>query len=186
VSDPTQVADAWAAVERWGTLDILITAAAVLGPVAAVVDCPPEAWDRVFAVNVRGTYLAARHAVPLMRANGRGSIVTISSAGGLIATPALGPYGGSKAAVIQITRSLAVAHAGDDIRANCVCPGPIDTPMLQERLVDPRDIDRVRARVRLGRFGTPEEIAEAVLFFASDAASFTTGATLLVDGGELA
>jgi NAD(P)-dependent dehydrogenase (short-subunit alcohol dehydrogenase family) len=121
-----------------------------------------------------------------MRANGRGSIVTISSAGGLIATPALGPYGGSKAAVIQITRSLAVAHAADNIRANCVCPGPVDTPMLQERLVDSRDVEKVRTRVRLNRFGKPEEIVEAILFFASDAASFATGAALLVDGGELA
>jgi NAD(P)-dependent dehydrogenase (short-subunit alcohol dehydrogenase family) len=186
VSDPTQVAAAWSTIGRWGALDILITAAAVLGPVAGVVDCPPDAWDRVFAINVRGTYLAARHAVPLMRANGRGSIVTISSAGGLIATPALGPYGGSKAAVIQITRSLAVAHSADNIRANCVCPGPVDTPMLQERLVDPRDVETVQARVRLNRFGTPDEIAEAILFFASDAASFATGAALLVDGGELA
>jgi NAD(P)-dependent dehydrogenase (short-subunit alcohol dehydrogenase family) len=186
VSDPAQVAAAWSTIGRWGALDILITAAAVLGPVAGVVDCPPDAWDRVFAVNVRGTYLAVRHAVPLMRANGRGSIVTVSSAGGMIATPALGPYGGSKAAVIQITRSLAVAHAADNIRANCVCPGPIDTPMLQERLVDPRDIEHVRTRVRLDRFGTPEEIAEAILFFASEAASFATGAALLVDGGELA
>jgi NAD(P)-dependent dehydrogenase (short-subunit alcohol dehydrogenase family) len=186
ISDPRQVAAAWSTIDRWGALDVLITAAAVLGPVTGVIDCPPDAWDRVFAINVRGTYLAARHAVPLMRANGRGSIVTISSAGGLIATPALGPYGGSKAAVIQITRSLAVAHAADNIRANCVCPGPVDTPMLRERLVDSRDVEKVRTRVRLNRFGKPEEIVEAILFFASDAASFATGAALLVDGGELA
>ena len=186
VSDSTQVAAAWTTIESWSGLDILVTAAAVLGPVTSVVDCPPEVWDEVFATNVRGTYLAVRHAVPMMRKNGRGAIVTISSAGGLIATPALGPYGGSKAAVIQITRSLAVAHARENIRVNCVCPGPIDTPMLQERLVDPRDVDTVRSRVRLNRFGTPREVAEAVLFLASDAASFATGAMLLVDGGELA
>src|SRR6185436_18271696 len=100
------------------------------------------------ATNVRGTYLAVRHSIPLMRRSGGGSIVTISSAGGLIATPALPPYGASKAAVIQLTRSLAVAHAPDNIRVNCVCPGPIDTPMLQERLVDPRDADVVRGRTR--------------------------------------
>jgi len=186
VSDPDEMARAWTAIDAWNGLDILVTAAAILGPVGGVVDCTPDVWDRVFAVNVRGTYLAVRHAVPLMRRSGGGSIVTVSSAGGMIATPALGPYGGSKAAVIQITRSLAVAHAADRIRANCVCPGPIDTPMLRERLVDPDDIERVRGRVRLERFGTPIEAAEAVLYFASDASGFSTGATLLVDGGELA
>ena len=186
VADPAQVAAAWANINAWGTLDILVTAAAILGPVGGIVDCEPAVWDRVFAVNVRGTYLAARHAIPLMRENGGGSIVTISSAGGIIGTPALAPYGGAKAAVIQITRSIAIAHAPDNIRANCVCPGPIDTPMLQERLVTAHDADRVRARTRMKRFGTAQEVAEAVLFFASRSAAFTTGATLLVDGGELA
>ena len=186
ISDPAQVAQAWARLESWSTLDILVTAAAVLGPVAGIVDCDPAEWDKVFAINVRGTYLALRHAIPLMRRSGGGAIVTISSAGGMISTPALAPYGGSKAAVIQITRSVAVAHARDNIRANCVCPGPIDTPMLQERLIDPRDADMVRGRTEMKRFGTPQEAAEAVLFFASASASFITGASLLVDGGELA
>jgi NAD(P)-dependent dehydrogenase (short-subunit alcohol dehydrogenase family) len=186
VSDVSAVADAWRTIAGWGALDVLVTAAAVLGPVASVVDCEPDVWDHVFGINVRGTYLAARHAVPLMRLTGRGAIVTVSSAGGVIGTPALGPYGGSKAAVIQMTRSLAIAHAAEGIRVNSGCPGPIDTPMLQERLVDPRDVARVRDRVRLGRFGTPQEVAEAVLFLASDAASFITGTSLLVDGGELA
>ena len=186
VADAAQVEAAWAQLARLGGLDVLVTAAAVLGPVAGVVECEPDVWDRVFAINVKGTYLAVRQAVPMMRQSGGGAIVTISSAGGIIGTPALGPYGGAKAAVIQITRSIAIAHAPDHIRANCVCPGPIDTPMLQERLIDPRDIERVRGRVRLGRFGAPQEVAEAVLFFASDAASFITGAALLVDGGELA
>jgi NAD(P)-dependent dehydrogenase (short-subunit alcohol dehydrogenase family) len=186
VSDPVQVASAWQALDSWNGLDILVTAAAVLGPVGGIVDFEPDVWDSVFATNVRGTYLAVRHSIPLMRRSGGGSIVTISSAGGLIATPALPPYGASKAAVIQLTRSLAVAHAPDNIRVNCVCPGPIDTPMLQERLVDPKDADLVRSRTRMKRFGQPREVAEAVLFFASESASFATGATLLVDGGELA
>lgn len=192
VSDPEGVAAAFAAagVEA---LDILVTAAGIIGPAVPVADCEPDDWDRVFAINVRGTYLAVRHAVPLMRARGAGAIVTFGSTAGLAGSPVLGPYGASKGAVVMMTRGLALQHAADRIRANCVCPGSIETPMLDATFAaagDPAAAEARRATFRakhpLGRFGEANEVAEAALFLASDAASFITGVALPVDGGRLA
>lgn len=192
VSDPESVADAFASAAL-DALDILVTAAGIIGPAVPVADCEPEDWDRVFAINVRGTYLAVRHAVPLMRARGSGAIVTFGSTAGLAGSPVLGPYGASKGAVVMMTRGLALQHAADRIRANCVCPGSIETPMLDATFAaagDPAAAEARRAVFRakhpLGRFGEADEVAEAALFLASDAASFITGVALPVDGGRLA
>jgi NAD(P)-dependent dehydrogenase (short-subunit alcohol dehydrogenase family) len=190
VSEVAAVAAVWSRVAAWGGLDVLVTAAGILGPAVDVASCAPEDWDRVFAVNVRGTYLAFHHGVPLLRAAGGGAIVAFSSTAGLAASATLGPYSASKGAIIMMVKSAAVAHAMENIRVNAVCPGSIDTPMLEANLAAGNDRDArtalFRARHPMNRFGRPEEVAAAVLFLASDEASYMTGVCLPVDGGRLA
>jgi NAD(P)-dependent dehydrogenase (short-subunit alcohol dehydrogenase family) len=193
VADASDVARAFAASGLDAGLDVLVTAAGVLGPAVSVAACEPAEFDRVFAVNVRGTYLAVRHAVPLLRLRGGGAIVTFASTAGLAGSATLGPYSASKGAVVLMTRSLALAHAGENIRVNCVCPGSIETAMLDATFAAAGDAAAVAARRAafrnrhpLGRFGVPDEVAQTVLFLASDAAAFITGVALPVDGGRLA
>jgi NAD(P)-dependent dehydrogenase (short-subunit alcohol dehydrogenase family) len=193
VSDPAQVDAAWAEIGGRGGIDILVTAAGILGPACGVADCEPADWDRVFAVNVRGTYLAVRAGVKLLRQRGGGAIVTFGSTAGLTGSVTLGPYCASKGAVVLMSRSLALSLASDSIRVNCVCPGAIETPMLEATFASAGDAAAraarevaFRARHPLGRFGKPNEVAEAVLFLASDAASFMTGVAMPVDGGRMA
>src|SRR5262249_7402874 len=112
------------------SIDILVTSAGILGPTGSPADCDVAAWDRLYAVNVRGTFLAVRQAVPMMRKAGKGAIVTIGSTAGLAGSATLGSYSSTKGAVVMLTRSLALSHAADNIRVNCVCPGSIETDML--------------------------------------------------------
>ena len=186
------VADAagWDALDP-GTPDILICAAGMLGPAVPIPDCTPEDWDRVFAVNVRGTYLAARRVLPAMRRPG--AIVNFASTAGLGGSAVLGPYSASKGAVVMLTKSLALDLATKGVRVNCVCPGAIETPMLEATYPAAGDAAAQAARIQvwrqrhpMRRFGTAAEVAEAVLYLASDAAGFTTGVALPVDGGRLA
>jgi NAD(P)-dependent dehydrogenase (short-subunit alcohol dehydrogenase family) len=193
VADATQTDAAWADIGGRGGIDVLITAAGILGPACNVAECEPAEWDNLFAVNVRGTYLAVRAAVPLMRRRGGGAIVTFGSTAGLAGSPILGPYSASKGAVVLMSRSLAVSLAADNIRVNCVCPGSIETPMLKATFAAAGDAAAraaraaaFRARHPIGRFGKPDEVAAAVLFLASDEASFMTGVAMPVDGGRLA
>ncbi len=183
-------AEAWDALDA-GTPDILICAAGILGPAVPIWECPPEAWDEIFAVNVRGTYLAARKIVPLMRKPG--AIVNFASTAGIAGSAVLGPYSASKGAVLMLTKSLALGLATQDVRVNCVCPGSIETPMLTQTFAAAGDAaaqsaraEAYRQRHPMQRFGRPEEVAEAVLYLASDAAGFVTGVALPVDGGRLA
>ena len=191
VSDEAGVEAAFAGLAAPG-LDILIVAAGVLGPTVSVADCAPEDWDRVFAVNVRGAYLTIRAAMPLLRAR-RGCVVTFGSTAGLAGSATLGPYSASKGAVVLMTRSLALAHAAEGVRVNCVCPGSIETPMLEQVFASAGGPEEAEARRRLyasrhplGRFGEAQEVAEVALFLASDAASYMTGVAVPVDGGRLA
>jgi len=193
VSQAKDVDSAWKDIGGRGGIDVLITAAGILGPACGVADCEPDDWDNVFAVNVRGTYLAVRGAVPLMRRRGGGAIVTFGSTAGLAGSQILGPYSASKGAVVLMTRSLAHSLAPDHIRANCVCPGSIETPMLEATFASAGDAAArtaraaaMKARHPVGRFGKPDEVAAAVLFLASDEASFMTGVAMPVDGGRLA
>ena len=179
--------------ESCEAVDVLINAAGILGPAVSVADCGEADWDRVFAVNVKGSYLMVRHILPLMRKAGGGAIVNYASTAGLAGSATLGPYSASKGAVVMMTRSLALAHAGEKIRVNCVCPGSIETPMLDATFASAGGAEaqeerrrQFRARHPLLRFGRPEEVTEAVLYLASDRASFTTGVALPVDGGRLA
>ncbi|WP_043359449.1 SDR family NAD(P)-dependent oxidoreductase [Belnapia sp. F-4-1] len=194
--DASSAADVGAAVAQaaiLGPLRLLVTAAGMLGPVRPVTEVEEAEWDRLFAVNVKGTWLAARAAFPLMREAGGGAMVAFSSAAGLVGSPTMPAYSASKGAVVLLTRSLAVAHAPEGIRVNCVCPGSIETPMLEETFASAGDSAAraareavFRARHPLGRFGRADEVADAVLFLLSAEAGFVTGVALPVDGGRLA
>jgi NAD(P)-dependent dehydrogenase (short-subunit alcohol dehydrogenase family) len=170
---------------RFGRLDVVVNSAGVAGggPVHLVSD---EEWSRVIDVNLTGTFNVCRQALPIMMRQGAGSIVNIASIEGLEATEGGSAYNASKAAVVLLTRNMAMDYARKGIRANTVCPGFIETPLLEQVLSMP-GLEDFRRRVtdahQLGRLGKPEEIANAVLFLASDEASFVTGHSLVVDGG---
>lgn len=168
----------------WGSPQILVTCAGIIGT-ARLLELSEEEWDRVLAVNLKGTFLCVQRAVAGMSRLGDGRIVTIASdtgkrGGGRIATS---HYAASKAGVIAFTRSVARELAGGTIRINCICPGPTDTPMHAS--LSPQLREQVARGIPLGRLARPEEIAAAVVFLVSDMASFIYGETLSVDGGVL-
>lgn len=169
-----------------GRLDILVCAAGI-NIRRELPDMTGAEWDNLLAVNLKGVFLCCRAAIPLMRSGGGGSIVTVASDLGLVAARRAAAYGASKGGVIQLTRGIALDHARDGIRANCVCPGPVDTPMLRggyETEAAMREaLQRAAGHTILGRLGHPEEIANVIAFLASEEASFMTGAVVPVDGG---
>jgi 2-keto-3-deoxy-L-fuconate dehydrogenase len=177
VRDETQVA----AVAR--DVDVLVNVAGI-GSTATAPETPLEVWEDVFAVNARGTFLCCKHVIPTMVARGGGSIVNIASVAAMVGLRNRAAYCASKGAVVSLTRALAVDHVNDGIRVNVVCPGTVDSPWVR-RLVEEtgESLAELTARQPLGRLGTPEEIAEAVAYLASDAASFVTGSVLVIDGG---
>jgi NAD(P)-dependent dehydrogenase (short-subunit alcohol dehydrogenase family) len=173
-----------AAERRFGRLDILINNAGIGGPSSRVEDTAAEAWDRVMAVNAKGVFLGTKAAVPAMRRAGGGSIVNIASQLGLVGFDDSTPqYTASKGAVRLLTKTTALQYAREGIRCNSVHPGPIVTPMTEFRRADPAIRERMVARIPLGRYGEAEEVAYAVLYLASDEASFVTGSELVIDGG---
>jgi meso-butanediol dehydrogenase / (S,S)-butanediol dehydrogenase / diacetyl reductase len=173
------------AVRELGGLDVLMTAAGVLG-FGSVVDTEPDAWNRVIGVNLTGTYLCARAAIPRMAERGGGSIVTVSSSTGAHdAAPGTAAYVASKGGVAMLTKAISVDHARQGIRANAIAPGPTDTPMLGS-VMTPEELRAFGEAMPVGRLAQPEELAAAALFLASDEASYVTGAVLAVDGGQTA
>lgn len=176
------------ALKLYGRVDVALLNAGVEGHVGPIVETPLESFDRVMAVNVRGVWLGLAALMPAMKAHG-GSIIITSSTGGLKGTPLLAPYGASKHAVIGLMKSAAVEGAPDRIRVNTVNPGPIETRMIRsiESGRDAGEDGAARragvARIPLRRYGQAAEVAAMMLFLASDAASFCTGATYQVDGG---
>ena len=191
--DVTRAADCQRLVERaireFGRIDILFNNAGITRR-ATVLDLSEEDWDRVMAVNVKSIYLLSREVIPHMQKAGGGTIINTASGWGLVGGAKAAVYCASKGAAVLLTKAMAVDHGEQNIRVNCVCPGDTDTGMLREeahQLGEENSRFLAEAAKRpLGRVGTPEEIAQAALYLASDAASFVTGTALVVDGGGLA
>lgn len=187
VSKPEDVeAAVEAAVDTYGGLDVLHNNVGVaLG--ASVVDTTEELWGRVLDVNLGGVYRGCKYAIPHMIRNGGGSIVNSSSVQALRGLKGWAAYAASKGGIISLTQQVALEYAPHGIRVNCIAPGTILTPMnsqVFEEAEDPEALKETWNRMHpLGRFGQPEEVAEAVLFLAADSSSFITGQTLVVDGG---
>jgi NAD(P)-dependent dehydrogenase (short-subunit alcohol dehydrogenase family) len=176
-------------VEQWGGLDILFNNAGIIRR-ATVLETTEEEWDRVMAVNVKSIFLLSKYAIPIMAQAGGGVIINTASGWGLVGGREAASYCASKGAVVNLTRALALDHGPQNIRVNCICPGDTDTPMLWDEAQQlgeaEQDFMASAADRPLQRVGAPEDIAQGVLYLASDASAFVTGASLVVDGGGLA
>jgi cyclopentanol dehydrogenase len=174
------------AIERFGKLDILVNNAGIIVQ-STIEDMTVELWDKVMDVNAKGVFLGTKTAIPYMKAAGGGSIVNISSISGIVGQDNVNAgYNASKGAVRIFTKAAAVQYAKENIRVNSIHPGPIATPMTAEGRADPERVALTAERTPLGRYGEPEEVANAVLFLASDEASYVTGSEIVVDGGYTA
>ena len=193
VSDVSKEEDCKEAVDftlnKYGKIDILFNNAGVLHA-ALTHETDTETWDRLFNINVKGTYLMSKYAIPHMLENGYGCIVNNSSIAGLKGIPGISAYNSTKGAVTQLTRSMALDYAKQGIRVNAICPGTIETPMvdgLLDKMPDRGGAEELfKSFHPMGRFGTADEIAHSVLFLCDDNIQFMTGSMLSVDGGWVA
>lgn len=175
-----------AAMDAYGAFDILVNNAATNPTMGPAISCPPEIFDKIYEVNIKGYYYATQKACQLwVDSDRKGSIINIASVAGLRPAPMLGPYSVSKAAVIGLTRVFARELAGAGIRINAIAPGLVETKFAAALIDNPDVYKLALAGIPLGRHGQPEEIAGAVLYLASDMSSFVTGETLVVDGGAM-
>jgi NAD(P)-dependent dehydrogenase (short-subunit alcohol dehydrogenase family) len=176
-------------VSTFHGLDILFNSAGIIRR-ATVLDLEEAEWDRVMAVNVKSVFLLSKYALPVLAEAGGGVIINVASGWGLVGGPQAAAYCASKGAVVQLTKAMAIDHGPQNIRVNCICPGDTDTPLLHgeaEQVGEAWDRFLAAAADRpLGRIGSPEDIAQAALYLASDVSSYVTGTTLVVDGGGLA
>jgi len=175
-----------ATVEAFGRLDVLVTCAGIHGGGRTVVDTDRPRWEKVVGIDLTGAYLACRFAVPYMQRAGAGAIVHVSSICGLRGHPNGPAFAAAKGGLVNLTRQMAVAHARQSIRVNCVCPGVVRTPLVEQWLSDPQQYRKACAWHPMNRVAEPEEIAAVITFLCSDKASFVTGAILPVDGGHTA
>jgi len=173
------------AIRQLGKVDILVNNAGIFAP-SPLHETEDAVWDQTFAINIRGVFQLTRKILPLMIAQGTGSIIHISSILGMIAVPGTAAYNASKGALNQFSKSIAVEYGGQGIRSNSICPGMIETEMTEELRSDQDLMQEFLKGYPLGRFGKPEEVAQACLFLASDESSFITGTTLPIDGGYTA
>ena len=170
------------ALDSYGKLDILVNNAGIL--IRKVVeDTTVEDWDRIMDINGKGVFLGTKAAIPAMRQVGGGSIINISSIAGIIGSAQSAAYGATKGAVRILTKATAIQYAGERIRCNSVHPGTIYTDMTRDNLDTPEGQQQWRERIPLGRLGTVDDIANGVLFLASNESSFMTGSELVIDGG---
>ena len=186
--DVTQATDVAALIAKiitvYGRLDCAHNNAGIEGAIAPTADCTEDNWDCVISVNLKGVWLCMKYEIPQMLQQDSGAIVNTASAAGLVGARGIPAYVASKHGVVGLTKTAALEYARAGIRVNAVCPGVIRTPMV-ERLMGarPRAEARLRELEPVGRLGTPEEVAEAVVWLCSDAASFVTGHAMSVDGG---
>jgi len=187
--DVSHEADVEGAVDRaareLGSLEVVVNCAGLYGE-ASFTELTEADWDRQIDVMLKGTFLVCKHAVPHLRRARGGSIVNIGSTASFTASPPAPHYGAAKGGVRMLTKSLAIALAGEGIRVNTVCPGPTETRIFDSGVGLDSQRDKITPQIPLGRMAKPIEIAYAILFLASDESSFVTGSDLVVDGGYLA
>jgi NAD(P)-dependent dehydrogenase (short-subunit alcohol dehydrogenase family) len=176
-------------MERFGRIDVLVNSAGI-GTSEPILEATLEGWRRVTGVNLDGTFLGVRHVAPVMAAAGRGSIINISTILGKVGLPGAAAYCASKGGVAMLTKAVALELAGAGVRVNSVHPGFIETPMVATAFRQSENENEMRdvivSRHALGRLGVPREIADAIVFLASDESSFMTGSEVVVDGGYTA
>ena len=171
-------------LSRFGKVDIIVNLAAILMLTPPLVDIEERQWDLIMDTNLKGTFFCCKAAIPAMLKSGGGSIVNISSSAGLDSWTRSLPYNISKAGVIHLTSVIAGQYTSQGIRVNCIVPGPVDTPQARGSTQSAQTLEEAGREHPMGRIGRPEEISNAILFLASDEASFVSGSTYIVDGGS--
>lgn len=167
-------------VQKFGGLDIAVNSAGVRTN-GSITEITKDAWDRTLDVNLTGAFVVSRLAIPEMKKRGGGVILHIAARSGILGQSGRAAYCASKGGMVRLTEAMAMDHAADKIRVNCICPGPTRTPMVDTST--PEKLARYKTRVPLGRIGEPDDVAHAAVYLASDEASFVTAAILPVDGG---
>jgi NAD(P)-dependent dehydrogenase (short-subunit alcohol dehydrogenase family) len=175
------------ALSQYGRLDVLFNNAGIEGEQAPTAQATVENWQRVIDVNLKSVFLGLKYGIEAMLRGGGGSVINNASVAGLVGFAGIPAYCASKGGVVQLTRTAALEYAAQGVRVNCLCPGIIDTPMVERFTHDNAEaVAQMEALEPVGRFGTPKEVAQLALFLASDRSSFITGAVIPVDGGFVA